>query len=84
MDRANLIICILVAIVIFGVIGFIKGAQTLEERDTPKLDKPYHTVYTFDYEGHSYIWFEVGYRAGVVHNPDCKCYTDTLIFYDPF
>ena len=26
-----------------------------------------------DYEGHTYLWFERGHRAGLCHDENCKC-----------
>lgn len=35
-------------------------------------ENPYTFVTEFTYKGHGYISFEREYRAGVVHNPECK------------
>lgn len=36
---------------------------------------PTYESMEFEYKGHEYIVFNVGlYRAGVVHNPDCRCH----------
>jgi len=33
-----------------------------------------HSVTKVEYDGHRYIFFNEGYRMGVVHDPDCPCH----------
>ena len=55
------------------------GQQVQRVQEGSKYD---NVIREFEYKGHQYIWFEQSIRqgyagygfAGVVHNPDCKCF----------
>lgn len=55
------------------------GQQVQRVQTGSKYD---NVIREFEYKGHQYIWFEQSIRqgyagygfAGVVHNPDCKCF----------
>ncbi len=40
------------------------------------------SVKEFKYKGHNYIQFDIiathGGRCGIVHNPDCSCFNDSI------
>lgn len=59
--------------------NFKQQVQRAQDREGRKYDD---LIKEFEYKGHQYIWFEQSLRqgyagfgyAGVVHNPDCKCF----------
>jgi len=59
--------------------NFKQQVQRAQDRGGLKYDD---LIKEFEYKGHQYIWFEQSLRqgyagygfAGVVHNPDCKCF----------
>jgi hypothetical protein len=36
--------------------------------------KLWDNINHFEFKGHEYISFRADYKAGVVHDPDCKCF----------
>lgn len=59
--------------------NFSQQVQRAQDSEGRKYDD---LIKEFEYKGHQYIWFEQSLRqgyagfgyAGVVHNPDCKCF----------
>ena len=80
----KVIIFILICLLIISCSSIVHYDNT-HTQDIEIIDN----AYKFNYEGHDYIMFYhnsefgQGFATGVVHSPDCICYTDgRYIDYD--
>ena len=49
------------------------GPATVNNKTEQGILNYFDKVTHFDYKGHKYISFVVGYKMGIVHDPDCSC-----------
>ena len=52
------------------------GPATVNNKTEQGILNYFDEVTHFDYKGHKYISFVVGYKMGIVHDPDCDCHNN--------
>lgn len=53
------------------------GPATVNNKTEQGILNYFDKVTHFDYKGHKYISFAVGYKMGIVHDPNCHCHENS-------
>ena len=64
---------LVVFIMAAGILAIAFYASSGDGKIHPAPARKFGKVYRAEFEGHSYLFRDEGYRGGMCHDPDCIC-----------
>ena len=61
-----------------GVVVFLLWINSNSESHYTQLQNHKGKIAKFEFDGHSYIGWTCNLGAGLVHDPDCKCFQKNI------